>query len=348
MTRTHLRIRSTRLDRPALARLPDEVRAPDRRWSGDPATARIVRPTVRSDAAHRRDRSRTPSRTPADLPRTARSVRREIATVAPELDAATGSKPLFYALAKLYDGQDHFYRAALNIACGTDPARRDAILADFDKHFPEWNDKVADLVWELRPKSVLPRLEKLLADAKLTAAQKGRIVDILAVNDDPAAGKAMLALLSGDRRPRSRPGRWRTCGCSCRPSGRPWPKSDDLQGRRPPSCSTTRRRRVTGLQLVAAADVDRRPSTTWREIAADREAAARRPARGRPHARRAASRRRRSTPLAKSRATSDPRPDARPSPPSAPMVTGQAKDPPAGRPWPPCRTRSLPTPTAGR
>ena len=81
----------------------------------------------------------------------------------------------------------------MNIACGTDPARRDAILADFDKHFPEWNDKVADLVWELRPKSVLPRLEKLLADPKLTAAQKGRIVDILAVNDDPSAGKVLLA-----------------------------------------------------------------------------------------------------------------------------------------------------------
>src|SRR5205085_2433269 len=102
-------------------------------------------------------------------------------------------KPLFYSLAKLYDGQDIFFRAALNIACGTDPARRDAILADFDKHFPEWNDKVADLVWELRPKSVLPRLDKLLADPKLTAAQKGRIVDILAVNDDPAADPAARA-----------------------------------------------------------------------------------------------------------------------------------------------------------
>ncbi|MBX9622488.1 MAG: c-type cytochrome, partial [Gemmataceae bacterium] len=107
-------------------------------------------------------------------------------------------KPLFFALAKKYDGQDHFYRAALNIACGTDPARRDAILADFDKHFPEWNDTVADLVWELRPKSVLPRLGKLLADAKLSGPQKARIVDILAASDDPAAGKSMLALLTGD------------------------------------------------------------------------------------------------------------------------------------------------------
>jgi putative membrane-bound dehydrogenase-like protein len=107
----------------------------------------------------------------------------------------------FYPLAKLYDGQDIFYRAALNIACGTDSARRDAILADFDKQFPEWNDKVADLVWELRPKSVLPRLGKLLADPKLTAAQKGRIVDILATSDAPAAGQAMLDVLKSDAAP---------------------------------------------------------------------------------------------------------------------------------------------------
>jgi putative membrane-bound dehydrogenase-like protein len=107
----------------------------------------------------------------------------------------------FYALAKKYDGCDIFYRAALNIACGTDPARRDAILADFDKHFPEWNDKVADLVWELRPKSVLPRLGQLLADPKLTPAQKGRIVDILATSEDPAAGQTMLDVLKSDAAP---------------------------------------------------------------------------------------------------------------------------------------------------
>ncbi len=105
----------------------------------------------------------------------------------------------FYICARQYDGQDHFYRAALNIACGTDPERRDKILADFEKHFPEWNDKVADLVWELRPKSMLPKMERLMTDDKLTAAQKARIVDILAVNDDAAAGKTMLGLLKGDQ-----------------------------------------------------------------------------------------------------------------------------------------------------
>lgn len=114
---------------------------------------------------------------------------------------ADRATPFIMGLAKRYDGQDIFYRAALNIACGTDPARRDAILADFDKHFPAWDDKTADLVWELRPKSVLPRLGKLLSDAKLTAAQKARIVDILAANDDPSAGNAMLDVLKSDAAP---------------------------------------------------------------------------------------------------------------------------------------------------
>ncbi len=112
--------------------------------------------------------------------------------------------PLFYTLAKLYDGKDIFYRAALNIACGTDPERRDKILADFEKHFPEWNDKVADLVWELRPKSMLPKMEKLLADPKITAMQKARIVDIIASSDDISAGKTMLTMLASDASPEAK------------------------------------------------------------------------------------------------------------------------------------------------
>ena len=104
----------------------------------------------------------------------------------------------FATYAKHYDGKDIFYRAALNIACGTDSARRDAILADFDTHFPDWNDTVADLVWELRPKSVLAKLPARLADPKLSAAQKARVVDILATDPAPAAGRALLGLLGSD------------------------------------------------------------------------------------------------------------------------------------------------------
>jgi putative membrane-bound dehydrogenase-like protein len=179
---------------------------------------------------------------------------------------------LFLRYAALYDGQDHFYRAALNIACGTDPERRKAILADFDKHFPEWNDKVADLVWELRPASVLPRLGKLLDDPKLTAAQKGRIVDILAVNDDPGAGKTMLTLLGREVAPEIRtraldnlrtflPTKWKGLAASDELR-----KAIDglLKG------DTTK---VTGLQLVAAARLADRVDAVG-DFATDKKAAA--------------------------------------------------------------------------
>jgi hypothetical protein len=158
----------------------------------------------------------------------------------------------FYPLAKLYDGQDIFYRAALDIACGTDSARRAAILADFDKQFPEWNDKVADLVWELRPKSVLPRLGKLLADPKLTPAQKGRIVDILATSEHPGAGQTMLDVLKSDAAPEVKaqaienlklflPTKWKALQ-----SGKELAAAID-------SLLRDRRTAATGFQLIAAA-----------------------------------------------------------------------------------------------
>ncbi|QEL14118.1 PVC-type heme-binding CxxCH protein [Limnoglobus roseus] len=164
------------------------------------------------------------------------------------------AKAYFYPLAKLYDGQDIFYRAALNIACGTDPVRRDAILADFDKQFPEWNDKVADLVWELRPKSMLPKLHALLVNSKLTASQKARVVDILAASDDTTAGMVMFDLLKGDApaEVKSRaldnlklflPTKWNALT-----------KGDDLS-KAVAGLLADAKTRTTGLQLVAAGNV---------------------------------------------------------------------------------------------
>lgn len=179
--------------------------------------------------------------------------------------------PTFYSLAKQYDGKDIFYRAALNIACGTDPARRDAILADFDKHFPEWNDTVADLVWELRPKSVLPRLGTLLADAKLTGTQKARIIDILAASDDPAAGQTMLAVLKSDV-----PAEVKTQALSQLQLFLPtkWKElqaSKDLRAAIDGMLADAKTR-ATGLQLVAAANaVDRVDAVA--SVVADEKAA---------------------------------------------------------------------------
>ena len=103
-------------------------------------------------------------------------------------------KDAVYALMKRYDGKDRFYLCAIGIAVGQDPKRREIILKDFDKHFPEWNDKVADLVWELRPPSVIPLLEKRLVEGKIPESQRGRVIDILAAIDDKDAGKTLLKI----------------------------------------------------------------------------------------------------------------------------------------------------------
>jgi putative membrane-bound dehydrogenase-like protein len=109
------------------------------------------------------------------------------------------SRQLILALARQYDGKDRFYLEAIGIAVGKhDKERRNAILADFEKEFPDWNDKVADLVWELRPPSVMPKLADRLADKGLTPDQRARIVDILAASDDKDAGAALLKVLSAD------------------------------------------------------------------------------------------------------------------------------------------------------
>jgi putative membrane-bound dehydrogenase-like protein len=109
------------------------------------------------------------------------------------------SKPFILELAKKYDGKDRFYLEAIGIAVGHhDKERREKILADFEKEFPEWNEKVADLVWELRPPKVLPTLGKRLVDAKIPVAQRARIVDILATSDDKNAGKTLLQVLQSE------------------------------------------------------------------------------------------------------------------------------------------------------
>jgi putative membrane-bound dehydrogenase-like protein len=115
------------------------------------------------------------------------------------------AKELIVELAQSYDGKDRYYLEAIGIAVGHhDKARRDVLLADFEKEFPDWNDKVLDLVWELRPPQVLPRLEALVADAKASTAARGRAIDILAASDDASAGKVMLKLLSSDLPPEVR------------------------------------------------------------------------------------------------------------------------------------------------
>jgi putative heme-binding domain-containing protein len=126
----------------------------------------------------------------------------------------------FYQLGEGFDGKDRFYLCALGIAVGRDERRREVILDDFDRHYPKWNDKVADLVWELRPPSVMAKLPGMLSDKSLTVALRVRMVDVLAGTPDTSGGQALLKALTPDMPPEVRdrilanlrqflPGKWR-------------------------------------------------------------------------------------------------------------------------------------------
>jgi len=118
---------------------------------------------------------------------------------------ASKAKPLIMDLAKKYDGKDRFYLEAIGIAVGHhDQKRREIILADFEKEFPEWNKKVADLIWELRPPSVMPKLGKRLIDTSLPLEQRLQIVDILGGTQDTSGGQAMINALTPDAPPEVR------------------------------------------------------------------------------------------------------------------------------------------------
>ncbi len=99
-------------------------------------------------------------------------VRREALLQLRDVDVAK-AKPLIRELAMKYDGKDRFYLEAISIAVGHhDKAHHDAILADFDKLFVEWDERIGNLVWELRPPGMMPLLESRLGDAKVAAAQR--------------------------------------------------------------------------------------------------------------------------------------------------------------------------------
>jgi putative membrane-bound dehydrogenase-like protein len=126
------------------------------------------------------------------------SVRREALLSLRNGNPSDVRKPI-YKLAKQYDGKDRFYLEAIGIAVGHhDQKRREIILADFEKEFPEWNKKVADLIWELRPPSVMPKLGKRLIDTSLPLEQLLQIVDILSGTQDISGGQSMIQALTAD------------------------------------------------------------------------------------------------------------------------------------------------------
>jgi putative membrane-bound dehydrogenase-like protein len=200
------------------------MRALALRWIQDSGTSVAL-----SDDAHQRDSVtdigrmglNEPERLFALSPDETTATRREMLLTLRDVPPEKAKKAIL-ELAKKYDGKDRFYLEAIGIAVGHhDVKRREIILADFDTQFPDWNDKVADLIWELRPPQVLPRLEVQLVNSHLLASQRSRVVDILAATKDPEAGKTLLRVLQSElpQEVRSRimvqlkqflPAKWRT------------------------------------------------------------------------------------------------------------------------------------------
>lgn len=135
--------------------------------------------------------------------------------------------PTFWELVDRWDGEDRFFLAAIGIAAGDDPKRRQTLLADFERRFPAWSQRSLRLAWELRPPGVTPALIRQLANAGLSPTVRIQIVDALSSSSDPGVGQAFLERLAVEevaevREAISRtltthlPGKWRSIGQASR------------------------------------------------------------------------------------------------------------------------------------
>ena len=123
------------------------------------------------------------------------SVLRELLLVWRGADAEK-IRPAFNAIVKRYKVGDTFLSKALNIAAGSDQARRDLVMANMETILGGWSDSVAQLVFDLRPASFRGGMAKRIADTTIPESQRADMVDILSAEENPATGKVLLQILS--------------------------------------------------------------------------------------------------------------------------------------------------------
>lgn len=106
-------------------------------------------------------------------------------------------RPAFDEIVKRYQAGDVFLSKALNISAGADRARRDVVMADLETVLGGWSDRVAQLVFDLRPASFGSGIAKRISDTSIPEAQRADLIDILAAEDNLSSGKVLLEVLSG-------------------------------------------------------------------------------------------------------------------------------------------------------
>lgn len=122
------------------------------------------------------------------------AVRREVAIALRDVPY-NDCRFMLLNLVKGYDGEDRFYLNALGIAAD---GKEEALMADLRPTLPaeptQWDQKTANLVWELHPASMVPQLKKRIEAPSLTADARRQAMVALGFIKTPAAAQAMFEL----------------------------------------------------------------------------------------------------------------------------------------------------------
>lgn len=122
------------------------------------------------------------------------AVRREVAIALRDVPY-NDCRFMLLNLIKGYDGQDRYYLTALGQAAD---GKEDALVADLRLSMGtdplEWDQKAANLVWELHPATLVPQLKKRAESSKLTVDARKQAVVTLGFIKSQAAAKAMVDL----------------------------------------------------------------------------------------------------------------------------------------------------------
>lgn len=122
------------------------------------------------------------------------AVRREVAIALRDVPYAD-CRYMLLNLVNRYDGQDRYYLTALGQAAG---GKEENLFADLRPTIPnnpaDWDQKTANLVWELHPASAVGLLKKRAEAEPLTADARKQAVVALGFIKTPAAAKAMIEL----------------------------------------------------------------------------------------------------------------------------------------------------------
>jgi putative membrane-bound dehydrogenase-like protein len=122
------------------------------------------------------------------------AIRREVAIALRDVPFAQ-CKDALLTLAKGYDGKDAYYLTALGLAADR---KEEELFAALKPTLPAdpttWDQKTANLMFELHPEAALPLFERRAETVSLTADARSRALTALAFIKSPAAAKAMLKL----------------------------------------------------------------------------------------------------------------------------------------------------------